>query len=739
MNFTFENKKRSDKMRITIVQQIRKVFPIILLNLFLLISLLQAEEGMFPMSQIKSIDLKSKGFKISADDIFNENKISLSDAIVNIGGCTGSFVSSDGLILTNHHCAFRAVKEASTLENDYLTNGFVAENRTEELPAKGYTVRITESYRDVSDEVLSSVSGIEDLGERYKAIQKRQKEIVAKAESENQGMRAEVAEMFAGESYYLFLYTYIQDVRMVYVPPRSIGEFGGEIDNWEWPRHNADFAFMRAYVASDGSSAVYSEENVPYYPKKHLQVSAKGVEDGDLVFILGYPARTYRHETSYFMDFEQKIRMPFVVDWYQWQIKLMEDMGKGNPEKALKFASRIKGLSNTEKNYRGKLLGMERLSLVEKKSDEEKRIQDFIDSNKSLKEKYSGVLGDIKKIYSEKEDNFYQDTYLSYLTRSVDLLGTARTLYQSAFERQKDDLDRESAYMDRNFDRTKQRTIMSLKSYDKQLDKSIFIELLTRIANLSSENRIPILDQLFELKKDSTDFLNEIKTAYSESKLIDADFVKDAFNLSPDELKQLNDPFINWIIKLHDETERIKQKSEERSAALDKLSAQWAEVKKSYFKKEFIPDANRTFRLTFGYIKGYSPADAIYKLPFTTLTGVIEKTTDTPPFNTPAKVIELYKKRDFGIFASKKLNDLPVCILYSTDTSGGNSGSPVMNARGELIGLNFDRTFEATINDYAWSASYSRSIGVDIRYVLWVVQKFSQADHLINELGIKTN
>lgn len=691
-----------------------------------------AEEGMYPLSQIDSIDLQAKGLVMDPRNIFDEHQASLSDAIVNIGGCTGSFVSARGLILTNHHCAFRAVRETSSLENDYIRNGFLASNRAQEKEAKGYTVRITESFKDVSAEVLKDINRIEDLVERHQTIEKRKKEMVERVEAENPGQRAEVAEMFSGESYVLFIYTYIRDVRLVYVPPNSIGNFGGENDNWEWPRHNADFAFMRAYVGPDGSAAEFSEKNVPYQPRKYVQINPRGAEEGDFVFLLGYPAKTYRHKTSHFLSYEQDLRMPFVAEWNRWQIELMEELAKNNPQKALKFSARIKGLANTEKNYRGKLQGMSRLNLVKQKQDEEKKIQALLVQDQS----FSKVMNEIALIYEERREHFYKEMLFNYLLRSVNMLYLANTLYEATNERMKDDLDRKSAYMDRNFEMTKQRALLTLNTYDEELDKLILKELLIKANQLTGEDRIQVLDELYKLKSPADTLEQIIDRAFEMTRISDPEFLSRAFEYSMADLKKQNEPMLEWISQWQPELQKLEEEKDKRDGALTKLSAEWTEIKKKVLKMEFIPDANGTFRLTYGYIEGYSPADAVCKKPLTSLSGVIEKTTGVSPYDTPLQIIDLFKQKEYGSFASSKLNDLPVAILYSTDTSGGNSGSPVLNARGELIGLNFDRTFEATINDFAWSSAYSRSIGVDIRYILWIIQKVAGANHILDEIGV---
>ena len=332
------------------------------------------EEGMYPLSEIHKINLVEAGLKIDPFEVYNPNGISLIDALVKVGGCTGSFVSKDGLILTNHHCAFGAINIASTPENNHLENGFLAETKLDEIPAHGVTVRITESYEDVSEKVLNGINEIEDLTERQKIISKRMNEIGEEADDPENSIEGRVSEMFKGKSYVLFRYRMIKDVRIVYAPPRKIGEFGGETDNWVWPRHTGDFTFMRAYVAPDGSASEYAEDNIPFSPKRFLKVNPNGANEGDFTFILGYPGRTFRHYPSYFIEYQENYQLPYISKTYDWMIDKLENLSKDNTEFELKFASRIKGLANTSKNYKGKLRGLKRINLVEQKRNEEKEL-----------------------------------------------------------------------------------------------------------------------------------------------------------------------------------------------------------------------------------------------------------------------------------------------------------------------------------------------------------------------------
>ncbi|MBM4167173.1 MAG: S46 family peptidase [Ignavibacteria bacterium] len=697
-----------------------------------------ADEGMYPLSEIRQLNLKSKGLKISPEDIYNPNGVGIIDAIVNVGGCTGSFISSEGLIITNHHCAFGSVQAISSEKNDYVTDGFIAKNKSEELQAKGLTVRITESYRDVSSEILSVVNDTMDFASRSKAVEKKMKEIVAETEKKNEGKRAEVSEMFSGKNYMLFIYTYLKDVRLVYVPPRSIGEFGGEEDNWIWPRHTGDFSFLRAYVAPDGSPGEYSEKNVPYHPRKYLVVNRQGVEESDNVFILGYPGRTFRHRTSHYLSFEEDIRLKFVAELYQWEIETMENLGKDNREIAIKHDARIKSLANVEKNYRGKLKGLKRLRLVEKKKNEEEQLQQFINSDEQRKRLYGTLLRDIGKIYDEIRANADKELLLDYLRLSSTLLNTAYTLYEASIELQKTDIERESQFMERNLKRTTESLILNVQNYYSETDKIFLKEFITNAAKLPVDVRISAIDRIVNNGNTKEAIEHFIERAFQKTKLDDGKFVITAFSDTTIRSELMNEPLYVFAMDLYPTFKELKETRQRREGALNKLFAQLVDVKKEFLQTDFIPDANSTLRLTFGKIKGYTPADALYTSPITTMKGIVEKNSSGEEwYSAPQKLLDLYSEKNFGTYKHKKLDDVPVALLYNLDTSGGNSGSPLMNERGELVGVNFDRTFDATINDYAWSESYSRSIAVDIRYVLWVLDKFAGMNSLLSEINVK--
>ncbi len=707
-------------------------------SLFLIITLSfgyipsKPDEGMFPLSDIKNINLNEKGLKISVDEVYNPNGVSLVDALVRIGGCTGSFVSDEGLIITNHHCVFGVVSNVSTVENNYLENGFLAKTREEEIPAKGLSCRITDSYKDVSAEVLETANKVDDISKRTTAISNKIKEIIDREQKKDSTIIADVSEMFVGEQYILFRYKTINDIRLVYVPPRSIGEFGGESDNWVWPRHNGDFSFVRAYVAPNGASAKYAKENIPYHPKKFLQVNPNGVNEEDFVFILGYPGRTFKHQPSQFLIMQEKYQLPYIQDLFSWLINLYEKRGENDPEFALSIASTIKGLANTEKNYRGKIQGLQRLQLVKKKQDEEKLLQQYIDSDPILKGKYGNVLNEISEVYKGIFESGRRSLVLSMLSRNVNYYRLAELFIDYKNEMMKPEGERKSIYREDRKNEFYSALTNLYNNFRPDLEPQIFYKILNDATAFDELKDIEPFKSFGKVK----DKQKCIADLYEESFIKNSKEYFDLLENNDEAIDKIDDPFINIVKQTVGLANSEMKKSQLRDSELNILLAKLNDVKRQWLNKSFVPDANSTLRLTYGYVRGYSPADATYFSPLSTITGMIEKGKDNGEFKLNQKVKELYEKKDFGNFINPKLNDLTVAFIYNMDTSGGNSGSPIMDAYGRLVGVNFDRSFEATINDYTWSEKYSRSIGVDIRFVLWVTQKIGGADFLLKEMRV---
>ncbi len=711
---------------------------ILIVQLILLIFVFApAEKGMYPPGMLPGLQLEKKGLNIPVTDIYNPDSVSLIDAICIVGGgCTGSFVSDRGLILTNHHCAFRAVQAASSKEHDYLHDGFIARSPDEEIIAKGYTIKITESYRDVSQEVLSVITPEMTPGERTKAIKHKTKEIEKQSEDKHPGKKARVAEMFKGKTYVLFLYTYLKDVRLVYVPPHSIGNFGGETDNWEWPRHTGDFSFLRVYTAPDGSPAEYSPDNIPYTPKKYLQVAPQGVKENDFAFILGYPGRTFRHRTASYLAYDEEVYMPYVIQTYDWAINVMENMGQNDRTVALKHASVIKGLANVSKKYKGRLRGMKRLSLTAKRKAYEKELTQFIDSRPKLQQKYGTVLSEIDSIYARQRIYAERNFILNYLKRFVRMFGYAYTVYESSTERTKPDLERKYSYMEKNYPRLVKSILNSLDDYYQPTDEIMFKEFLLRASALPDSLSIKPLASIVGGKNPEKSINKFVKKCYGKSKLYSPELLKELLNADTGKIAKMKDPFIKLALKLAPEYKKAEEENNAIQGKLDALYGKLFEIKQIFEGSDFVPDANFTLRFTYGYIKGYSPADALYAAPFTTVQGIVEKHTGNEPFNAPKKLLNLIKGKVYSNYRMENHDSVPVNMLYDMDTTGGNSGSPVIDGNGRLIGLNFDRAFEATINDYEWSTRYSRSIGVDIRYILWLLENYAEADYLLREMNV---
>ncbi|MBU2492501.1 MAG: S46 family peptidase [Bacteroidetes bacterium] len=717
-------------------QKIKILFIGITIVFFIAASPLPVKEGMFPLSQLGKIDLVEAGLKLSPADIYNTEGISLIDALVDVDGCTGSFVSDEGLVLTNHHCATSSLVGASSVESNYVVNGFLAKSKGEEISVDK-VFRVMESYNDVSEEILDEIKDITNLAERDKKIKAKMKELGKENTDLKNSIEAEVSEMFPGQTYVLFKYRLLKDIRLVYAPPKSVGNFGGETDNWTWPRHTGDFSFFRCYVAPDGSAAEYSKDNVPYKPKKVLKISQNGVDEGDFVFILGYPGRTFKNMPSQFIIYQNDFNHPYIIDLYNWMIDNIEEITAGDTEAEIRYASLLRSLNNVEKKYRGQLKAIRKTGLIDQRQNEERSLMNFVNSNPELKNEYSSLFVDLESVYEKKFQSAQESLWMKNILRFSNSVKIAEFILENSYEMQKPDSQREEKYKDENIEETIEKLLSKSGKIDEGFEIMFLEKMIYDAADFEENSRIRAVDKL--IGKNHPD---DIIPVFTDDNIngfpfAEKDYFYSLLKKTPRQLESLEDPFLMFVNDLLKQNKNIKEEESAIDGALSELLPKFNEIKRMKFNTQFVPDANGTLRLTYGYIKGYSPADAVYYSPFTTLNGLIEKSFEEGDYEVPEKIVELYKNKDFGKFYNKKLGGVPVALLYNTDTTGGNSGSPVMNAYGELIGLNFDRAFEATINDYSWDDSYSRSIGVDIRYILWFAQKYSGADNLLKEMNIE--
>ncbi len=701
-----------------------------------------ADEGMWLPHELDA-DLvgawQGRGLELDLKDIYDPKGKALCNAIVNIGGGTGSFVSFDGLIITNHHVAFGALQRSSSLKSNYIEEGFLARSADEEIPALGYEVLVQLSVKDVTKKVLGAVKdGMSDL-ERYKAIEKRMKKIIKKAEK-GKDVECRVKSFYGGLQYYLYTYFKIKDIRIVYAPPRSIGEYGGDIDNWMWPRHDGDFSFLRAYVSPKGKSAEYSKENVPYHPKRYLTISSRPLKENDFTMVIGYPGRTSRYRTSYAIDFMVNEYYPKAIKRYEDVIGILEGESSKNPEAAIKLASMVKGLNNGYKNNQGMLEGLVKTNLLEKKRREEAALERFLDSNPDLKAKYGTVLADIKAKYDDYIGFWEEYSTIGWMTYASSALRSAYTIYKWSLEHEKKDIDRQPGYMDRDEPETRKGLELADLRYYESADKKVLKYFMMHAMQLPEGQRPKAVMKICgsrkgkEAEKAIDAFIDEL---YAGTKVTDKEARMKMFGMKKKKLLALGDPFIRFAAELEKERAVLRERSEAFQGALQKLRPLLMQLWMKYKGGLLYPDANGTMRMGVGEIKGYSPRDAVHYDYITTLTGVVEKHTGKEPFNCPKKLIDIYNKKSFGRYLDPGLDDVPVNFLSTNDVTGGNSGSPIMNGKGELIGLVFDGNYESISADYQFIPRLTRTINVDSRYVLFILDKFAGAEALLRELKIK--
>ena len=718
----------------------KKIVVLTACALFFGFSSLRADEGMWMLPWLQKLNIKAmkaKGLKLSAQDIYNLNGNSLKDAVVLFGGgCTGEIVSANGLLLTNHHCGYGAIQRLSSVEHDYLQNGYWAMNRSEELPAAGMSVTFIRKIEDVSDRIFPYLSEEMSEEQRQKIIQERIRTIVSEALPEESTCEAMVREFFDGNQYLLFVTEKYPDIRFVGAPPSSIGKFGGDTDNWMWPRHTGDFSVFRVYADAQGRPAAYSPDNVPYQAPVHLTISLKGVKPGDYTMIIGFPGSTERYQTSYEIEQTYRVENPVrILVRGERQDKMMEDM-LADPKIRLQYANKFAGSSNYWKNSIGMNRGIEKLNVLAGKRALEARFTEWVNADAARRAEYGEVLPTIEQLVRERTPG---DRHLQYLNealgRGVELIGLAApwndwivqgadSVWKGPDESKLADLRRSAAG--------------KYKDYSPSTDRKVTKRMVAILFDSLSVDERPA-------------FLNEERERFGGDidRMVDDWFDRSVFASQeryermlekPDYAALRNDPalcFYRSLQQLLKLPEAEKQRLKERSLRLTRAKRLFLKgLMEMQPEKTFYPDANLTMRLTYGQVLPYRPADGVIYDYYTTLSGVMAKEDPKNPyeFTVPDRLKELYRNRDFGPYA--EAGDVRVNFLSNNDITGGNSGSPVMNARGELIGLAFDGNWEAMSGDIAFEPDLQRTIVVDIRYVLFIMDKFAGASHLLDEMTL---
>lgn len=700
---------------------------------------LAGKEGMFTPGQLPEIaeDLRATGLEVSPEALSDLTGFPMG-AIVQLQGCSGSFVSDEGLVVTNHHCARGSVQYNSTAENNYLANGFLAKTKGEELPAApGSRVYVTTQISDVTARVRKGIDKLAPA-KRYDTVDQRVKDITAECEKEA-GYRCLVASFYGGKEYTLIKRLEVKDVRLVYAPADSIGKYGGDIDNWMWPRHTGDFSFYRAYVAPDGSSAEYSEDNVPYSPAHHLKVSAAGLEDGDFVMAAGYPGSTNRYtrlgEVKNTFEWSYPTFVTLLNDW----IDTIEEAAPEGSDARVKYESRLAGLNNFEKNLRGQIDGARRVGLVERRQSREAALDAWIAADRS-RAGYGKAIAALDTLTEESAKAARTNFWYGNVTRPQ-LLSAAQRLYRLAKEKQKPDAQRESGYQDRDMAFFRQGLQALDRRYDAAVDKAEWLLFLKGYLAQPAAERVAVLDKALGLTgvTDVTQAETVVDALYAGSTLDKGEVRLALMEVSAADLEASEDRFMQLAVALYDYERKLEDEEEERAGRALALRPAYMEAITQWQRSEgqaTYPDANSTLRVTYGKVLGGSPRDGMAYLPFTTLEGITEKDTGEDPFNAPANQLAAIAAKDYGTYALDSIGSVPVNFLSDLDSTGGNSGSATLNARAELVGLLFDGTFESVNSDWDFDPRSTRTIHVDTRYMLWVMDKIDGAQNLIEEMDV---
>jgi hypothetical protein len=700
-----------------------------------------ADEGMWQPHQLPSIasELTRAGLKLNPNDLTDLTGFPMG-AIVSLGGCTASFVSDKGLVASNHHCVYGSVQYNSTAENNLLANGFLAKTFDEELPATpGSRIYVTEEINDVTTLIKGSITENMSGSERYKAVDKNSKTLVAECESDDK-YRCSVVNFHGGLEYYLFKQLTIRDVRLVHAPASSVGKYGGDVDNWMWPRHTGDYGFYRAYVGKDGQPADFSKDNVPYEPKHHLKVNKSSVDEGDYIMVLGYPGRTNRYRTALEVENQFTWTYPNAKNYREELIDLINNESAPESEARIKYESTLAGLANYAKNYGSMIKSYNKGTTLARKQQLEQDLSTWINADKMRKAKYGNALTGLNKLLKQNQKTQARDLILGYMAYNK-MLSTAYRLHRLAVEKNKPNVARERGYQERDLARFEQSMKTFNRRFDANIDQKILFAMLTHYVELPKSERILAIDEFFELEQglNKKALSTKLEKMYQTSTIADQETRLAWMNKSVADFEKSSDPFIQLAVKTFSVRKALEEKGEELSGNIQAYRPKYMEALIAYFNDKKLPvyaDANSTLRITYGNVKGYSPVDGLTATPFTTLEGIVEKDTGIKPFNASKKQLELIKSKNYGEYAKKELGSVPVNYLGTLDITGGNSGSPTLNDKAEFVGLVFDGVYESIIGDWDYDTKLNRSIHVDIKYMLWVMEHVDGATNLIEEMDI---
>lgn len=713
-----------------------KVLKLFLLAFVLFFSsLARADEGMWLpllLEKLNEQQMKSLGMKISAKDIYSVNNGSLKDAIVSFGGfCTGEVISSKGLVLTNHHCGFDAIQNHSTLDNNYIRDGFWARNYAEEIPNQGLFVTFIARIEDVSKLVLNGVTSSMSEKDRQALIEKNMG-LVKNAAKRETYQDAFIRGFFEGNQYYMFVTETYNDVRLVGAPPSSIGNFGKDTDNWMWPRHTGDFSLFRIYAGKDNKPAAYSTENVPFMPKKSLSISLDGTAKGDFTMIFGFPGRTTEYLPAAAVKQIVEVNDPTKIAIRDKALAVIDGFMRNDEQIKIQYAAKYASIANAWKKWQGEVLGLNRTDGVGKKKKYEEEFNRRVLASAQLKQQYGTVLGDLEKAYAELYPyGIARDIYgeiipkieLFTVIQQLKQLKAAQNQGETAFQAQ--------------LPKTKERLREFYKEYDSRVDVKLFEALMPIYIGQDSAYSAPSVRQ--KSAGYAGDYARWAQELYKTTVLADENKVLEALDKDPAGLLNAltNDPAVALQTELaQNYSAKVLPRLTEIQARINALQRTYMQAQMDVMtEKKFYPDANSTLRVTYGTVKGYEARDAVAYDIHTYLDGVMEKYVPGDyEFDVPAKLRELYQKKDYGQYGAA--GKMPVCFIAANHTTGGNSGSPALDAYGNLVGLNFDRVWEGTMSDINYDPSICRNIMVDIRYVLFIIDKYAGAGHLVKEMKL---